>query len=304
MAFVNTLVVFATPLLMAAVAGIIAERSGVLNIGLEGFMLGGAFLSAWAAGKNGSITLALIVVLLAGLAVGALFGLVVIYLRGDQVAVGIAFNIFILGATSYGYALVTKHGGQEALQTSSMHSIDIPLLGDIGVIGPIFNQPWLTFVGYLLVPATWVVLFHSGLGIRLRACGEYAVGARAAGLSVARWRLAALVVSCMIAGLAGSYLVLADTNSFINNMSAGRGYIALAVIILARWNPLGAVLAAALFGGAQALDIQAQGGSILGAHIPVELLQTLPYVVTILAVLIVGRRVRPPDEDGRPLSVA
>lgn len=302
--FVNTLVVFATPLLIAAIAGLIAERAGVLNVGLEGFMLGGAFLAAWAGGDHGPIMLGLLAALAGGLVLGALYGLIVVHLRGDQIAVGIAFNIFVLGATAYGYALVTQQSSQVALQTSRMVSLDIPLLGNLPGLGPVFDQPWLTFVGYALVPLTFVMLFRTGLGIRLRACGEYSEGARAAGLSVARWRLAATAVSCMLAAMAGAYLVLADTHQFIGNMSAGKGYIALAVIILGRWNPVGAVAAAALFGAAQALDLQGQSGDFLGVDIPVALLQTLPYVVTILAVTIVGRRVRPPAEDGKPLALA
>jgi simple sugar transport system permease protein len=275
----------------------------VLNVGLEGFMLGGAFIAAWAGGE-GSILVGLAAAMAAGLIVGALYGMVVVQLRGDQIAVGIAFNIFILGATTYAYAIVTKSGGQAALQSGRMGSIDVPLLGGLPAIGPVFDQPWLTYVGYGLVPVVFVVLFRTGLGIRARACGEYAVGARAAGISVGRWRLAATALSCMIASMAGAYLVLADTHQFVNNMSAGKGYIALAVIILGRWNPVGAIAAAVLFGGAQALDLQFQSGPILGLDPPVALVQTLPYVVTILAVTIVGRRVRPPAEDGRPLALS
>lgn len=303
-AFVNTMVVFATPLLIAAIAGLIAERTGVLNIGLEGFMLGGAFVAALAAGGQGSILAGLGAATLAGLALGVLYALVVVQLRGDQIAVGIAFNIFVIGATIYGYALVTEAGGQRDLQTRAMGSIDVPVLGDLPVVGPVFDQPWLGYVGYLLVPVVAIVLFRTGLGVRARACGEYAVGAQAAGIDVARWRLVATCLSCMLAAVAGAYLVLADTHEFINNMSAGKGYIALAVVILGRWTPLGAVGAALLFGGAQALDFEAQSGSILGLHVPVALVQMIPYVLTIVAVAVVGRRVRPPAEDGKPLTLA
>lgn len=303
-AFVNTLVVFASPLLIAAIAGLVAERAGVLNVGLEGFMLGGAFVAAWVGGGQGSIVGGLVAALVAGLAVGALYALVVVSLRGDQIAVGIAFNILVLGATTYGYALVTGSAGQEALQTGRMGTIDVPVLDALPIVGPVFDQPWLTYVGYALVPVVFVVLFRTGLGIRLRAVGEYALGARAAGISVVRWRIAATAVSGMLAAMAGAYLVLADTHQFVNNMSAGKGYIALAVIILGRWSPLGAVAAALLFGGAQALDLEAQSGSILGLEPPVALVQTLPYVVTIVAVTLVGRRVRPPAEDGKPLALS
>jgi general nucleoside transport system permease protein len=302
-AFVNSTVVFATPLLIAAIAGLIAERTGVLNVGLEGFMLGGAFLSAWVAGGDGSVIAGLLTALAAGLAIGALYGLVVVHLRADQVAVGIAFNIFVLGATSYGYALIISSDGQPAMQTGSIATLSVPLLGDLPWLGPVFDQPWLTYVGYALVPITFVLLFRTGLGVRARACGEHSAGAQAAGVDVARLRLVATAVSCMLAGLAGAYLVLADAHQFVNNMSAGKGYIALAVVILGRWNPIGAVAAAVLFGGAEALNFEVQSGSVLGLDLPVALVQTLPYVVTIVAVTLVGRRVRAPAEDGRPLAL-
>jgi len=300
-ALINSTVVFGTPLLIAAIAGLIAERTGVLNIGLEGFMLGGAFLSAWVAGEGGSLTLALIVVLVTGVVIGTLYGLIVVYTRADQVAVGIGYNIFVLGATSYGFALIIDARGQPAVQTGSLGSIDIPILGSIPWMGPVFDQPWLTFVGYLLVPLVFVVLFRTSLGIRARACGEYSGGALAAGIDVARWRLIATAISGTLAALAGAYLVLGDAHQFVNNISAGKGYIALAVIILGRWSPVGAIAAAALFGGAAALDFEVQTGSILGVEPPAALVQTIPYVVTIMAVTIVGRRVRPPAEDGKPL---
>jgi ABC-type uncharacterized transport system permease subunit len=302
-AFVNTTVVFATPLLIAAIAGLIAERAGVLNVGLEGFMLGGAFLAALVAGGGGSVWAGLLVAMAAGLVIGVLYALVVVHLRGDQVAVGIAFNIFVLGATSYGYALIIDSSGQKSMQTGAIGRIDVPLLGDAPWVGPVFNQPWLTFLGYALVPIVFILLFRTGLGVRARACGEHSAGAQAAGINVARWRLAATALSCMLAAIAGAYLVIGDVHQFVNNMSAGKGYIALAVVILGRWNPIGALAAAALFGGAQAMNFEAQSGSILGLEPPVALVQTLPYLVTLIAVTVVGRRVRPPAEDGRPLAL-
>ncbi len=303
-AFVNSTVVFATPLLFAALGGLIAERTGVLNVGLEGFILGGAFLSAWIAGNHGSVPLALLLVPLAGLLVGMLYGFIVVHLRGDQVAVGIAFNLVVLGLTSYGFDLLTRgSAGQEALQTGRIGNIAIPGLDSIPWFGVAFDQPWLTYVAYLLAPVTFFVLFRTGLGIRARACGEYSAGAQAAGLNVRRWRLGATALSGLIAMLGGAYLVLGDTQGFIINMSSGKGYIALALIILARWNPLGTIAAAALFGGAQALNFQLQIGAIFGWEPPVDLVDTLPYVVTIVAVTIAGRNVSAPAEDGKPLTV-
>lgn len=300
---INGTVVLGTPLLIAAIAGILAERTGVLNVGLEGFMLGGAFISAWIAGATGSVALAVIVVLVTGLAIGAAFGWILVYLRADQIAAGIAFNIFMLGFTTFAGTLVEESSGRAALAAPRGGLIAVPGLEAIPWLGPVFDQHWLTYVAYAMVPIAFVVLFRTGLGIRARACGEYALGAQAAGVDVARWRLVATAISGMLAALAGSYLVLANSHQFVNDISAGKGYIALAVIILARWNPIGAVAAAALFGVAQAMDFEVQGG-LFGLDLPGELVQTLPYVATILAVSIVGRRVLPPAEDGRPLTAA
>lgn len=300
---VNATVVLGMPLLIAAIGGIVAERAGVLNIGLEGFMLGGALISAWVAGGNGSVALALAAVLISGLAIGATYGWIVVRLRADQVAVGIAFSIFMLGATRYAADLVVRTDGQQALAVPGGGVLAVPGLGAIPWLGPVFDQHWLSYVGYALVPVAFVILFRTGLGVRLRACGEYSFGAQAAGIDVADWRVAATAVSGMLASLAGAYLVLADSHQFVDNISAGKGYVALAVVILARWNPIGALGAAALFGAAQALDLEVQGG-VFGLEPPGELVETIPYVVTIIAVTIVGRRVRPPAEDGKPLVLS
>jgi simple sugar transport system permease protein len=301
--FVNSTVVLGTPLLFAAIGGLIAERAGVLNIGLEGFVLLGAFVSAWIAGGDGPVLLGLVVAVVASLVVGVLYGLIVVHLRADQVAVGIAFNLLILGLTGYGYDLIVKAQGPGGLETGSIANVGVPGLEAIPWVGPVFDQPWLSYVGYALVPIVFFVLFRTGLGVRARACGEYSEGARAAGLNIKRWRLGATAISGMIAGMAGAFLVLADTHGFLVNMSSGKGYIALAVIILGRWSPIGAVGAALLFGAAQAANYQLQVGSIFGLEPPTALVQTLPYVVTIVAVSIVGRRVVAPAEDGRPLAV-
>jgi simple sugar transport system permease protein len=292
--FVNSIVVFGTPLLLAGMAGLIAERTGVLNIGLEGFMLGGAFMAAWGAGSGRSVWTGVLLAVVVGAGVGLLYATIVVSLRADQIAVGIAFNIFALGATAYGASLI----GANALTTDDSGFIAIPGLSDIGWIGPVFDQHWLTWLGYLLVPVLFVALFRTGLGVRARACGEHAEGAQAAGVDVVRWRLAATVVSAVVATLAGAFLVLGDAHRFTEGMTAGKGYIALAVIILGRWSPRGALAAAALFGAAEAATFQIQAEQV---DLPIELVHAIPYLVTIVAVAVLGHRVRPPAEDGKPL---
>ena len=297
---VNGTIVFATPVLFAAIAGLISERTGVLNIGLEGFLLFGAFIAAWIAGGHGSLIWGLLGAMLGGLLLGAIYGLVLIHLRGDQIAVGIAFNLLALGLTGYGLSLMTS-AQDDALTTSPLANVAVPGLSAIPWIGPMFDQTWLSYLGYALVPLTFLVLFRTGIGIRARACGEHVEGARAVGINVESWRLVAVAVSGLIAAAGGAFLVLGDTQTFSQGMSSGKGYIALAAIILGRWNPFGVVCAALLFGGAQALNFKLQIGTVLGLHLPVAVVQTLPYVVTIVAVTIVGRRVIAPAEDGKPL---
>ena len=292
--FVNSLAVFATPLLLAAIAGLIAERTGVLNVALEGFMLLGAFCVAWGAGDGRSPWVGLAVVVVVAIVAGALFAGIVVSLRGDQIAVGIAFNIFALGATSYGASLLNAN----SLTTADSGVITFPGLSDLPWIGPLFDQHWLTWFAYLLVPVTFVVLFRTGIGVRARACGEHSEGAQAAGVAVARWRIGATILSAVLASVAGAYLVLGDAHRFTEGMTAGKGYIALAVIILGRWSPRGALAAAALFGGAEAATFQIQANQV---DVPLELVQAIPYVVTIVAVAVLGRRVRAPAEDGKPL---
>lgn len=295
---VDSTVVLAIPLLLAALAGLIAERAGVLNVALEGLMLSSAFVAAWAAGGGRPGVVGVLAAIVAGALLGAALGWLLVVWRADQVVVGIAFNVMMLGATAYAAALVTA-GDAQALRVDSGGVFAVPGLSELPWLGRAFDQHWIVYLAYALVPALAYFLFRTGLGIRVRACGEYAAGAQASGVRVVRTRVLAMVASGALAALAGAYLVIGDTHQFGNGMTAGRGYIALAVIILGRWNPIGALAAALLFGAAQALDFQLQTH---GANVPVQLLQTTPYLVVLVSVAVLGRRVRPPAEDGRPLS--
>jgi simple sugar transport system permease protein len=287
-----------TPLVLGAIAGIISERAGVLNIAIEGLMLAAAFITGWVGAGSSQVVGAL-----AGVAVGLLFGLALGYtmvaLRGDQVVIGIAFNIFVLGLTSYAYETLSK-GHLNAFDTGEASQIAIPGLEKIPVVGVVFDQNWITYLMYLLIPATYIVLFRSGLGVRLRACGEFAEGASATGVNVARTRILAMGVSGMVAAAAGAFLVIGDIGEFHENMTAGIGYIALTIVILGRWKPLGALIAGVLFGLAEAIGNYVQAR---GAHIPPQVIFALPYILGLVAVAVFGRRVRPPAEDGRPLRL-
>lgn len=297
--FLASVVLAGIPLLFAAFGGLISERAGVLNIGLEGLILFGAFFSAWAAAAAGNQVVGLLAALAATFALGLLLGWLMVSLRADQVVIGIAFNIAALGATSSFLRVITK-SDSSAMSTDSGGIVRIPGLAEIPWIGSLFDQHWLVYIAYLLIPIVFLVLFRTGLGVRMRACGEFPEGARASGVNVVRTRILAVAVGSMFAGAGGAYLVLGGIRQFTENISSGQGYIALAVIILGRWTPLGAAAAAVLFALAQAISFRVQAS---GSGVPIEIFLAMPYLITLLAVAISGRRVRPPAEEGRPLHL-
>ena len=294
-------VLAAVPFLLAALGGIIAERAGVLNLGLEGLMLSAALVAAWAAASADTEVAGVLAAVGLGLALGLLLGGVMVALRGDQVVVGIAFNILALGLTSYALDVITGRGGLQALSVpSGSVTVRIPGLADIPWIGALFDQHYLAYVAYILVPTIFYLLFRTGLGTRLRACGEFAEGAKATGINVMRWRILAMGASGVLAALAGAYLVLGDIRLFQQNASGGRGYIALAVIILGRWTPFGALAAAVLFGVSVAISFEVQAR---GIGIPSQVVIAMPYIITLIAIAIAGKRARPPAEEGKRLQL-
>lgn len=294
---VSGMVVLGMPLLFAALGGLIAERGGVLNLGLEGLLLATAFTSALVAGQGRSVWAGLVVAIAVGGALGLLLGWLTVVVRADQVVTGIAFSLAALGLTGFAYGI----RGSEAFQVAATGDVRVPVLADIPWLGPLFDQHWLAYVGYALVPVIWYLLMRTGVGLRLRAAGEYAEGARASGVHVVRVRLMALAASGAVCALGGAFMVLADSHEFVIDMSNGRGYIAFAIIILGRWTPLGVLLGAAAFAFAQGLDLYAQARSL---SFPLELIQALPYVVALVAAALLGRRVRPPAEEGKPLLLS
>jgi ABC-type uncharacterized transport system permease subunit len=291
------------PLVFAALGGLLAERSGVLNIALEGLMIGGAFAAAYGAGSLGSWSVGLLLALVFGLIAGFLLGWVMVAWRADQVVIGIMFNLLMYGLTAYLFGLVTRgeilEAGQEAVSVEDGLIVGIPILSSIPIVGnALFRQHVLGYLGFALVPIAYVVLFRTGLGVRIRASGEFSEGAGAVGVNVLRLRVLVMTASGGLAALGGAYLVLVHARIFIEFMTAGRGYIALAIIILGRWAPFGVLAAGLLIGAADSLQLLVQAG---GFDLPVQIAQAFPYIVTLIAVALLGRRVRPPAEEGRPL---
>lgn len=293
----------ATPLLLAALGEVISQRAGVLNIGIEGMMLFGAFFGMVGSFYTADLTIytvdlamiapwfGLLMAGLGGLIAAALFALCAIRLRGDQVIIGTAMTLLALGLTEVIYQRLFGITGI-AQGVPAFQQIDIPLLSQIPFLGrALFSHNILVFITFLLVPCVYFFLYHTQQGLRIRACGEHPRAIAAAGANVLRLRTICLLFAGAMAGMAGGYLSLADVPYFTPGMTVGRGFIALAIVIFGKWHPVKACGAALLFGLGSALDARFQA---LGWGVPYQVFLMLPYVLC-LAVLagFVGRAEAP-----------
>jgi ABC-type uncharacterized transport system permease subunit len=286
-----------TTLVFAAVGEVIAERAGVLNLGLEGMMLMGAVTGFIALDRTGRLELGVLVALLAGAALGLLHAILAVSLRANQIVAGLALTIFGTGLAAYLGKDVVGKPARDAFD-----SVAIPLLHELPWVGPVlFEQNVLVYAAYVLVAVGWVLLFRTRFGLHLRAVGESAATADAMGVSVVGLRYGAVVTGGALAGLAGAYLSLARTPGWSEGMTAGRGWIAVGLVIFARWNPLGALVGGFLFGLMEALNFQAQA---VGITLSPFFLGMLPYLFTIAAVvfaaIVGGRRLGAPAALGIP----
>lgn len=292
---------FATPLAFAAMGGIFCERSGVINIGLEGMMLAGAFFGIVVAAETGQWELGLLGAMGAGGLLALIHAFFCIHLRADQIISGFAINFLALGLTGYLFRSLYGTEGTPEL-AEEIPEVNLGFIKDIPFIGDVFGQLnlmiWLMFMTVFL---SWVVLFKTPLGLRIRSVGEHPKAADTLGISVFKIRYAAVVLSGILAGLGGAYLSFGFGNAFNENMTAGRGYIALAAVIFGNWRPFGAFGACLLFGFSSALALRLQGSPLLPSDIAsANLLQTLPYVLTLVALVGVIGRSRGPAAAGRP----
>lgn len=292
--FLQASVRTATPLALAAYGELVVERAGVINLGVEGAMIAGAFgalVGAGVAGVGGGFAVAMI----AGCAVTAVMALVVLWLRADAVIAGTAVTMLALGLTGTLYrALYGVQGA--ALSVPTMSPSGVPGLGQIPVIGrALFEQPSVTYVLYALAISLWWWMGRTHAGLALRAVGERPVAAEAAGISPVRVRALALLFGGALAGLAGGVLVLAQVGTFTEGMSAGRGFIAIAIVVLGRWSPAGVAGAALLFGAASQLQYVFQS---LGWEVPYQLFLALPYVLTLFVLAGTQRRAAAPGALG------
>jgi ABC-type uncharacterized transport system permease subunit len=289
---------FATPLAFAAIGGIINERAGVVNIGLEGMMLAGCFFGIWATAWSGSWQVGLLMAMVFGGLFALIHAFFSIHLRADQIVVGTAINFLALGLTGYLFRDIYGTQGTPS-DIDRIPTVNLPLIEDIPFIGDVFgNLSLMIWLMFALLILSWIVIFRTPIGLRLRAVGEHPRAADTVGISVYGVRYVAVVISGMLAALGGAYLSIGFTGTFNENMSAGRGFIALAAVIFGKWNPFGAFGACLLFGFASALSIPLQREADISAN----LLSTLPYVLTLVALVgVIGRSVGP-AAVGRPYT--
>lgn len=294
----------APPLILAAMAGMFCERSGVVNIALEGKLLASAFAGGAAAAVSGSAWVGLG----AGVGVSILFalmhGFATITHRGDQVVSGMAINILAAGLTvTLGRYWFDQGGQTPALSGAARFApIELPYareLYDVPVIGQLYSEllsghSLLEYLAFACVPLAWWVLFRTRFGLRLRAVGEAPAAVDTAGISVVRMRYTALIIGGLLAGIGGTYLAVAQTAQFIPNMSAGKGFMALAALVFGKWKPWSAMAACLLFGFLDAVAIRLQGVSIGDFAIPVQAIEALPYILTVFLLAgFIGKAVAP-----------
>ena len=293
--FLAAAVRVATPLLFAATGETVTERSGVINLGIEGQMLAGALAAALGASAWGPWA-GLAAGMVAGMMIAAGFAALAIGVRADQIIVGTAVTLAAVGMTGTIYRQAYGMEGA-GLSIPTFSSLSLPGLGRIPVLGPaLFDQPVPTYLAVAGLPLVWWGLFRTRWGLALRATGEAAAMARAVGVRTGLVRTIATIIGGGFSGLGGATLVLAQVGTFTERMTAGRGFLAIAIVVLGRWHPIGVALAALLFGLATALQFLFQA---MGVQAPYQLFLMLPYLLTLLALAGAVGRVRAPGDLGR-----
>lgn len=299
------------PLIFAALAGLFTERAGVFDIGLEGKMLGAAFAAGAVAAVTGNVMMGLMAAVLISVLLSLVHGYASITQRGSQIVSGVAINFIVAGSTVIlGEAWFRQGGRTPALSGDArFQTVTLPFadaVRDVPFLGPIYSELLsghfiLTYVAFALVPFSWWVLYRTRFGLRLRAVGENPSAVDTAGISVIWLRYRAVICCGILCGFAGAYLSLAMSAGFVKGMTAGKGYIALAALIFAKWRPVNIMLACLLFGFLDALSIRLQGNPLpLIGQVPVQLMQALPYILTVILLAgFIGKAI-PPKAGGVP----
>ena len=289
----------ATPLLLAALGELVAERSGVYNMGLEGMMLMGAFTGYLAAYESGSLWFGVAVAGFTGALMALVFAVLVITLRVEQIVTGLAVNLLGAGLSTYWLRAAFADAGQTPT-IPFFANVPIPLLADLPVVGPIlFNQKLLTYVAFLMVPVIWFFLFRTRFGLILRCAGDNPKALDVKGVKVAPVQYAAVVFGGLMAGLGGAFLSVGSAARFVPDMTNGRGWLAIIIVIAGLWRPYSILAAALVFSFLDALQLQIQG---IGIAIPYQFLLMMPYVAAIVALMVRRSRGKAPAMLGVPYS--
>lgn len=286
----------ATPLFITALGGLFNERAGIVNVGLDGIMLSGAFTSAVVSYYTNSAFLGVIGAIVIGLILGVLHAFVCIKLQADHVVSGVAINILAGSVTVFLLQMIFNNKGQTPT-VSTIGNLgktfdSIPLLCTI-----LHNMSYLTILGIILVIASHFFLYYTNAGLRLRSVGENPYAAQSLGINVKLYMYGGVIAGCALAGLGGAYLSIGMLNVFTKNMTAGRGFIALAAMIFGRWTPLGGLLASLFFGYVMAIQISTQGLSI-----PAQLVESIPYIATLIVLVFAYKNAKGPSHTGKAFS--
>lgn len=311
MLIMDSTVRLSTPLLLACLAGLFSERAGIVDIGLEGKMLGAAFGAGAVAFVTGNAWIGLLAGIAVAVALALVNGFASITHRGNQIVSGVAINFLAAGLTALLGQTWFRQGGRTPSLPEGGRFMEIVwpfagTIGDVPVIGPLYvvvlsSHNILVYMAFLAVPITWWILFRTRFGLRLRAVGENPAAVDTAGISVTWLRYRSVIACGILCGLAGSYLSIAQSSGFIKDMTAGKGFIALAALIFAKWRPVGAMFACLLFGFLDATAIRMQGQALPGiGEIPVQFFQALPYILTVILLAgFIGKAI-PPKAAGVP----
>lgn len=289
-----------TPLILGALAGVLCERAGVINIAIEGQLLAGAFAAAVLATVSGSFIVGAVAAIVAGVFIAWLLAVFSIRYLVNQIVLGVVLVVFATGITGYLFDQLTAltNGSARFNNPGTLQPVAVPVLSSIPIVGPtIFDQTALVYAMVALVLVVTVALYRTRWGLRVRAVGEHPRAAATVGIGVLRIRYQAVLLGGAVAGLGGAYFTIGSTGGFTKEMAAGNGFIALAAVIMGRWHPIGSTCAALFFGFTKALQGQLQ---VLATPIPTEVLQMTPYLLTVIAVAGAVGQVRPPSADGEP----
>jgi ABC-type uncharacterized transport system permease subunit len=301
--FYVAIVRMATPLLLAAVGSLLAERSGVVTFSMESMMLMGCVGGIIGSGLMNNAWAGLLLAIILGMFIALLYAVWAVSIGAHQIVTSVGLNLGALGITSILYGMSFLKGAeviQKVIKVPMIPVWKIPLLGDIPFIGPVFfNQLPFTYLAYVLVPLVWYILFRTTWGLKIRAVGEHPHAADTVGISVAKVRYLCLLFSGALSGLAGAFISLGLLGSFMENMTAGRGFIAYTAIVFGKWQPLGVAVGTLLFGAADALQLRIQA---INPNIPYQFLIMVPYIVTLIALVSVVGRASWPAASGTPFK--